>query len=184
MSAAELRTTPWSSGLELLDLPRSHLAKLLCSGHPIEPGALADTDYRGLSLGLPAFVDRLTWKKFKKVFRRDRDTGGLHGWNVRLEQNALDGPCIAKRSRGEPVTFGHYEVRPLGGYRIPLPCRHGLMLDYSTDRNGRVDPLRCVRDPIVALDPGSTRLLLGWSYLDLGVARVGTPSFFVLEREA
>jgi hypothetical protein len=25
--------------------------------------------------------------------------------------------------------------------------------------------------------------LLGWTYLDLGVGRVGTPSYFVLERE-
>jgi hypothetical protein len=29
---------------------------------------------------------------------------------------------------------------------------------------------------------GSAELLLGWSYVDLGVGQVGTPSYFVLTR--
>ena len=38
-----------------------------------------------------------------------------------------------------------------------------------------------LRDPMVALAPGSTERLLGWSYLDLGFA-LPTPSYFLLER--
>ena len=40
-----------------------------------------------------------------------------------------------------------------------------------------------VRDPIVAVHAGSVAMLLGWSYVDLGFARMPTPSYFLLERE-
>ncbi|RLB64229.1 MAG: hypothetical protein DRI90_05055, partial [Deltaproteobacteria bacterium] len=60
---------------------------LLTSGHSIDPRQLDDVEYRGISLGLPAIVEKLTWKKFKKVFHRDPATGVLRGWNVRMEQN-------------------------------------------------------------------------------------------------
>ena len=45
-----------------------------------------------------------------------------------------------------------------------------------------MDPVRRLRDPLVALNPGDPSLLLGWTYLDLGLGlRLGTPSFFSLE---
>ena len=47
---------------------------------------------RGTSLGLPALVEKLTWKTFQKTFYRDPRTGRLLGWNVRLEQDGLDAP--------------------------------------------------------------------------------------------
>jgi len=169
---------------ELLDMPRTELVRLLSSGHPVSTAALRDTEYKGVSLGLPSLVDRLAWKKFKKTFVVDAGTGALRGFNVRLEQNALDAPCVPLLRDGAPIVFGHYVVKSLDGYRIPLPCRHGLMLDYSAGNNRRADPVRWVRDPIVALEPGSAHLLLGWSYLDLGLVKVRTPSFFALEIDA
>ena len=114
------------------------------------------------------------------ISHRIEATGRLRGWNVRLEQNELDAPCEPLRRRGEPITFGHYAVEPLSGYRLPVRCGPGLMLDYGRGKHARFDPLARLRDPIVALEAGETRLLLGCSYVDLGVVRMTTPSFFLL----
>jgi hypothetical protein len=168
----------------LLAMDRAGLRAVLRAGRPIDPDALADTAYRGVSLGLPAWVDRVAWKTFQKVFHRDPRTGRLRGWNVRVEQRGVDAPSTPRRKGGVPVTFGHFAVVPLDGRRVPLPCGEGLLLDYGAGGNAALDPVRWLRDPIVAVVAGSAELLLGWSYLDLGVARVGTPSFFTLEREA
>jgi hypothetical protein len=163
-----------------LSLPRHELAEAMALGHAIDPVRLDDREYKGISLGLPGVIERLTWKKFKKVFHRDPATGRLRGWNVRLAQNGLDEPCLPLERRGAPITFGHYAVEPLSGYKLPLRCGPGLMLDYGKGAHARFDPLARLRDPIVALEAGETRLLLGCSYVDLGVVRMTTPSFFLL----
>jgi hypothetical protein len=170
------------SARDLAAMSRRELMDVLRAGHPIDPHDLDDTEYKGVSLGLPAFVERLTWKTFKKVFHRDAGTGHLRGWNVRIEQNNPDA-YTPKLTNGQPITFGHYRVVPLEGYRMPQPCDHGLMLDYGLGGNAPWDFISRVRDPIVAVNPGDSRLLLGWSYLDLGALRFGTPSFFSLERD-
>jgi len=162
-------------------MSRQQLAELMQRGHAIDPDAIADREFKGTSLGLPGIVEKLTWKKFKKVFCRDQKTGALRGWNVRLEQNGPDEPCVPQRSDGRPKTFGHYQVRPLSGYHPPLLVPRGLMLDYGLGGNKRHDPVGRLRDPIVALEEGNAELLLGWTYLDLGLRRVGTPSYFTLE---
>ena len=146
----------------------------LASGHAIDPEVLNDTEYRGVSLGLPAWVERLTWKTFMKTFHRDPATGRLRGWNVKLEQDGLDAGPRAKVKKGQPLTFGHYEV-------VPGQGRPGLLIHYGLGKNSALDPARLLRDPIVAIHAGSAELLLGWSYLDLGFA-VPTPSYFTLER--
>jgi hypothetical protein len=139
-----------------LDLPRQQLRARLEAGHPIAPNALDDTRYRGISLGLPAWIDRLAWKTFEKTFHRDGDA--LRGWNVRLEQTGVDGPVVPLLKRGEPHTFGHYRV--VQGARW-MELRYGAMVD-----------------PLVALETGETDWLLGRSDL-LGVP---TPSYFLLQR--
>lgn len=168
---------------DFLDLSRDALKRALAAGHPFDPRELDDQEYRGISLGLPRWVERLTWKKFMKTFHRDPNTGALRGWNVRIEQSPLEDPAWEPmRKGGEPFTFGHYRVTELAGYRIPAPVEHGVMIDYGLGGNGLLDFTRRVRDPLVAVNPGSSDLLLGWSYVDLGLFRFGTPSFFVLER--
>lgn len=157
--------------------------RALRAGHPIEQGALDDTEYRGVSLGLPAFVERLTWKTFQKVFHRDPATGRLRGWNVRVEQRGLDAQSVPLRRRGEPVTFGHYEVVPLDPARAPKGLATGLLLDYGLGGGARLAPVGLVRDPVVAVNLGSAGLLLGWTWIELGSLQIGTPSFFLLERE-
>lgn len=159
---------------ELLAASRDELRARLAGGHPIDPSRLDDTVYRGISLGLPAWIERLTWKQFAKAFHRDPRTGRLRGWNVRVEQDGLDRPWRPRLRGGRPWTFGHFAV---------TQERDRLLLDYGAGGNRRADPLNLLRDPLVALRAGSVELLLGWSYLALGPARVPTPSYFLLERD-
>jgi hypothetical protein len=168
---------------DVLRLDRRGLHALLRDGHPIDPRALDDTVYRGISLGLPAWVDRVAWKTFQKVFHRDPATGLLRGWNVRVEQHGVDAASVPVQRDGAPLTFGHFLVTDLAAYRVPHACGAGLMLDYGRGGNAAWDVTRVLRDPIVAIEPGRTDLLLGWSYLDLAGVRVGTPSFFTLDHE-
>ncbi len=168
---------------DLLLLTGSELLNLLCGGHPIDAAELDDREYRGISLNLPGVVERLTWKKFRKTFHRDPRTGRLRGWNVRVQQSPLsDAAFEPMRKRGEPVTFGHYEVYDAEGYDMPAPASRGLMIDYGKGGNSRLDPTARLRDPIVSVN-GDVDLLLGWTFVDLGLTTVRTPSFFVLERD-
>lgn len=167
---------------ELVQMDRGALMEVLESGHPIDPALLDDTEYRGISLGLPKLVDRLAWKTFKKVFCRD-DSGVLRGWNVRIEQgDDIDAPYRPMMRGGTPHTFGHYQVVDAADHRMPCRCA-GLLIHYGLGGNGALDVMRRVRDPIVAVNAGSVDLLLGWSYVDVGVTQLGTPSFFSLERD-
>lgn len=159
---------------ELLAAPRAELRARLAAGHRIDPAWLDDTVYRGISLGLPAWIERLTWKQFAKAFHRDPATGRLRGWNVRIEQDGLDRPWRPRRRGGRPWTFGHFAVVDEGAR---------LLLDYGAGGNRRLDPSGALRDPLVALRAGSAELLLGCTELAIGPARVPTPSFFLLERE-
>ena len=52
----------------LLDLSGADLARRFAQGHPLQAQDLAGFEYRGVSLGLPAFVERLSWKTFVKAF--------------------------------------------------------------------------------------------------------------------
>jgi len=156
---------------------------LLRGGHPIEADALADTQYRGISLGLPAWVERITWKKFMKTFSRDPNSRELVGWNVRVEQDSLSSPWTPLRDKNQRArTFGHYKVVSTEGRQMPNGTQRGLLIDYGLGANRLLDPLRRLRDPIVALRPDDPNLLLGWTYLDLGLGlHAATPSFFSLE---
>lgn len=168
---------------DFLDMNRRDLAHALVSGHPIDPAALDDTQYRGISLGLPRFIERLSWKTFRKVFHRDPATGSLRGWNVRLQQHGLDAPSVPMLRRGRPFTFGHFQVISPEGRPMPLGDYRGLLIDYGLAPHAPFDVTRFLRDPIVALNPGSVDLLLGFSYLEIGPWRFATRSFFTLELE-
>lgn len=163
---------------DLLHMSRAELMGLLRNGHAIDADALEGHTYNGVSLGLPRLVERLTWKKFGKTFYRDPDTGVLRGWNVRMMQTPLTEPWRPRLKGSAPVTFGPYHVtHPEGGEDYDA----GLTIDYSCGGRARSAMAR-LRDPIVAVNPGSADLLLGWTYVDLGGPRLGTPSFFSLQR--
>lgn len=167
---------------DLLSASRRELAALVAAGHPVDPQALDDSEYRGTSLGMPAIVERLTWKTFKKAFHRDPETGALRGWNIRLEQHGVGGPCVPVRRAGRPFTFGHFGARAAPP-RAPRGLGGALLLDYGIGGNHPLDPTAVVRDVLVALEPGRFERLLGWMYLECGPLRVPTPSYFLLERD-
>lgn len=167
----------------LLAMSPAQLREVLAKGHPIEAGALDDTEYKGISLGLPRWVESLAWKTFKKVFHRDRSDGELRGWNVRIAQDGVEGRYEPLRDGDEPRTFGHYRVVPAQGRKVPRGCDRGLLIDYGLGGNGTLDPMGLVRDPLVALEPGSTERLLGYSYVDLWGLQLGTPTYFLLLRD-
>ncbi len=161
-------------------LDRRALADRLNSGHHIDPHALDEKVYRGTSLGLPAIADRLLWKTFQKAFHRDGEV--LRGWNVRLEQDGVEAKSRPMRRRtGEARTFGHFLVRDVPGEAIPGGRCAGLLLDYGRGGQSALDPVSHLCDPIVAVEPGRTDLLLGWTFVKIGRLQVGTPSFFTLE---
>jgi hypothetical protein len=165
---------------EVRALDRASLGVLLREGHSIDAASLANTRYRGTSLGLPAFVERLTWKTFRKVFHHDAARNELRGWNVRVEQRGIDDETVPLRRGGRAVSFGHYRVVEPHARQVPSGCDRGLLIDYGAYERG---PMGRVRDPIVAVNEGSNELLLGWSYVDVGFATMGTPIFFTLQRE-
>ena len=131
---------------DIIGLGGPGLAARMAQGHPIDPAALDDTEYRGISLGLPALVERLSWKTFQKTFHRDPKTGDLRGWNVRLEQRGLDASSVALVKRSAPFTFGHYRVVPMGDRKTPRPVFPGLAIDYALGENGPFYPMRFIVD--------------------------------------
>ena len=162
-------------------MSRKDLAALLREGHAIDPDTLADTEYKGISLGLPSLLEKLSWKTFKKVFYRDPESGKLRGWNVRIDQRDGGYGYRPLMRDGEPFPFGHYQV--VAPSSVPPGVDRGLLIHYGLGQNKPLDPVARLRDPIVAVNAGSSELLLGWSYLDLGFTHVGTPSFFSLQRD-
>ena len=168
---------------EIWEMPRREWRRILAGAKPLEPSALDNSAYRGVSLGLPDFIEELTWTTFQKVFYREPESGRLRGWNVRVEQRGLRAPSVARMRRdGTPWTFGHYAVVSPGKMRVPRRFEHAIVLRYGLSRSW-FDPTRFMRDPIVAVNEGSADLLLGTMYVDFGLFTIPTPSWFTLERE-
>ena len=85
---------------------------------------------------------------------------------------------------GAPRSFGFFELLPAAQGGLPAGLEHSCLIHYGKGRNHRLDPTRLLRDPLVSLEQGGADLLFGWTYLDLGAGlRLGTPSYFVLERD-
>lgn len=149
-------------------------------GYAITPDDIAGYAYRGVSLGLPDIAVRLTWLTFQKIFVKDEERGMVRGFNVRLEQNGRHAASVPRtRGAGEPWTFGHFAVVSAKG-RTKAEWERGVLLDYGAFTASR---LPSPQDPVVSLRPDSADLLLGFTYLAVGRARLATPSWFTLERE-
>lgn len=161
---------------DLLQLDRRDLGAMLGRGHDIPSQVLADREWHGVALGLPRLVEALTWKKFKKVFVSGPD--GLTGYNEAVEQNPLSEQWITRKCRGHPVRYGRFSVRSADA-RMPRGWDRGLLIDYRPPAR-RWDPMRFVRDPLVAVNPDAHDLLLGVSVVGLGQLRIPTPTYFAL----
>lgn len=163
---------------DLLPLPVRDLRALFRAGRPVDPRALEGWAFQGTTLGNPAWIERLTWKTFQKVFRRDERTGRLMGWNVRLEQDGPGAPSRPRMRGGKPDCRWFYEVLPSRG----LGGMDTALVDYARGPNPLLEPLRWVKDPLVAVGPGDD-LLLGVSWVVVGSTCVETPTWFSLRRE-
>jgi hypothetical protein len=170
---------------DLLEMSNDDLFGIVARGAPLDPEALADTSYTGIDLSMPALFHRLMWKSFRKTFHRDPNTGVLRGWNVKVDQTGWDTPPAPKRDRrGQPLTFGHYEVRPAAGLRFPRKWQGGHYLDYRVAGNRFWDiPARMGYCPLVSVNPGSPELLLGWEVFNFSGLLVPIRDFWVLRRE-
>lgn len=166
---------------DLWEMSRAELGATLAAGHPIDLEALRGP-YRGVSLGLGGLIERLSWKTFRKRFERGAGAGDIIGHNERLRQTGLHGPAEPMRDRrGKIKSFGPFRVAPLPPGGSPFHCRAGVLLDYSAFLPS-YSPLSKLRDPLVAVNEGSSELLLGASYLAIGNG-IKTPSYFTLEPE-
>src|SRR5690606_10705718 len=124
---------------ELLDASPRALMSRVERGHPVAPDEVAGAVYRGISLGLPSLIERLSWKTFRKVFVRD-PARGVRGWNERVIQDGLTAPTRPRMRGGRPWHFGHFAVLADAG---------SLLLDYGA-AHPAWHPLARVRDPLVA----------------------------------
>jgi hypothetical protein len=149
---------------DLVGASRRELAALAAHGTPFDPAVLAGRRYDGISLGLPRWLERLTWTKFAKAFARDHATGALRGWNIRIADDGLDRPWTPKQRRdGRAITFGDFTVHRGADGAVALRYPAGVLVD-----------------PLVAL--AGPDLLLGSTQLAVGGRRIQTPSWFVLSR--
>ena len=103
-----------SEAKALCALSRSELQQRFDAGDAIVPESIEGFRYRGVSLGLPAWVERLSWKKFAKTFYRD-EHGHTRGWNIRIEQDSFDLPWRARIKKGKEWSFGPFQLAAVPG---------------------------------------------------------------------
>ncbi|MBT3219797.1 MAG: hypothetical protein HN348_11965 [Proteobacteria bacterium] len=118
---------------DLLGMSRRDLKGTLAKGHPIEAEELSNREYHGISLGLPRWAEKLSWKKFKKVFRREQ-FGGLRGWNVAVVDNSRLSPGPAG-SVGRDSSTGNLCFESAS---VALRPRNGLDEDWIDAKRGNV----------------------------------------------
>lgn len=191
-SPASPSPSPASSGArpplgvrDVLALSPAELRAIIDAAAPLDLDALADTRYTGIDLSLPGWATALLWKTFRKTFHRDPATGVLRGWNVKVAQTGWETPPEPLRDgRGRARTFGHYEVRSARGLPFPRGWEGAHYLDYRFAGNRFADwPSRAAYCPLVAVNPGSMDLLLGWEVFRIAGTNVPIPDHWLLVRE-
>ncbi|MFM8408682.1 MAG: GMC family oxidoreductase, partial [Alphaproteobacteria bacterium] len=166
---------------DLLRMDRHELHAIIDRGHPLDPDALAGHQYQGVDLSLPPWVNRILWKTFRKTFHRDPATGAVRGWNVRMEQQGIDGPRVPKKRRGATWHFAHYELRSTAGQRFPRGWHGPHFLDYGRVGNPFGENLGWT--PLVAVNEGDMSLLLGWEVFRLGPLFIPLRDYWALRLE-
>jgi len=165
---------------EIWALPRPELRTLLENGHKIDPQDLSGWAYHGVSLGLPSWLEALTWKTFTKAFVQDENL--VRGWNIRMKQTGPEGKRVPTMTKGRDKCFGPFAVHePMNG-KLNEVFPQALILDYGAKDIRGDFMLRSLRDPLVALERDNPEMLLGCSWLRIAGAHFSTPSYFTLQR--
>ena len=169
---------------DMLRMTPAGVAEVFRNGHPIKTEQLDNTQYLGIDLSMPAWFHKYFWKTFRKTFYRDPQTGILRGWNVKLEQTGWEGELKPKRnSKGEELAFGHYHVCSAAGKKFPRGWQGADYLDYGVAGNPALDPAGLGYCPLVAVNEGSTDLLLGWEVFKIGGAFVPLNDYWLLKND-
>jgi len=172
------------SAEDILGMDKKAQAEILYRGTPLPLEAVTDSNYLGIDLSLPRWMNKLLWKKFRKTLYRDPEHGVIRGWNVRLVKNGLEGPSIPmKNKQGEEKAFGHFVVREARGVRFPGGWQGGHYLDFIAAGNSRFDPAQFGFCPMMAVNEGSADLILGWEVFKFGAIFVPLPDYWLLQRE-
>ncbi len=167
---------------DLMAMNRHQLHAIIERAYPLDLTALEETQYQGIDLSLPPFMNRILWKTFRKTFHRDPQSGALRGWNVRMEQTGIDGPRVPMKNRdGKPRSFAHYEVRSAVGLRFPRGWKGAHYFDYGVVGNPFAEAPGYT--PVVAVNEGSMDLLLGWEIFKLGPLFLPLPDYWALRLE-
>lgn len=168
----------------MLKMNLAQVAEVFRNGHPIKTEELYNTQYLGIDLSMPEWFHKYFWKTFRKTFYLDPQTDRLRGWNVKLEQTGWEGELKAKcNSKGEELAFGHYEVCSAVGKKFPKGWQGADYLDYGIAGNPTLDPAGLGYCPLVAVNEGSTELLLGWEVFKIGGLFVPLNDYWLLKRD-
>lgn len=161
---------------DLVAMPGPELHAIMDAAHPFDPDAIAGRQFLGSDLSMGRIGRGILWQTFRKLFVHDERDGHVRGWNVRMEQHGLHGPRVPMRRRnGEEKSFAHYRVRESHGIDWPRGWQGTQFLDYTTVGNTIVD--RWGYTPLVAVNEGSSELLLGWEVFRVG-SRFVAPSMY------
>lgn len=169
---------------DLVRMKPDEVKAVFLNGHPLEADEVADCQYLGVDLCLPAWVNKILWKTFRKTFYRDPKTGIIRGWNVRLKQTGWSGPTTPlTKSNGKEISFGHYQLLSAEGKKFPGSWKGSHYLDYGSAGNHPWDPAAYTYCPIVAVNPGSSDLLLGWEVFKIGPWFIPLSDYWALKKE-
>ena len=169
---------------DMVTMDKKQVADVFNNGHPIPVNDLPNSQYLGVDLSLPSWVNKILWKTFRKTFYRDEDSGVIRGWNVKLEQTGYGFPTIAKKdSQGNELAFGHYHVCSAAGKSFPKSWRGADYLDYGVAGNPFYDVAGLGYCPLVAVNEGSADLLLGWEVFKIGSLFIPLNDYWLLKKE-
>ena len=173
MSTAPARTLELD---DLMTMSGKELHAIMAAAHPIDPDAIVGKQFLGTDLSMPKIGQKILWQTFRKTFVRDEEHGDVRGWNVRMEQRGIHGAQVPMRRKdGTPKSFAHYRLRSAEGRRWPRGWVGGHYLDYTIAGNPLAEGL--MTTPIVAVNEGSSDLILGWEIFSIG-GRLIAPSMY------
>jgi hypothetical protein len=155
-----------SSLASLLLLDQRGLAERFARGRPVQ--TLAAGRFRGVSLGLPRVIEKLTWKLFAKdVVVVD---GAQQGGNGRVHQPPA-------RDAATQLSTPLLERKTFAPFVIGSDDDGAAIIDYR--RSSNPFPLSHTIDPLVAVDDD---VMLGVSDLHVAGRVQRTPTWFALLR--
>lgn len=168
----------------MLNMSNKDVAQVFRNGHPVNKEELINKKYLGIDLSLPPLMNKILWKTFRKTFYREPETGIIRGWNVRLEQTGWEQQTIAmKNKKGEQIAFGHYHLLHAKGKKFPKGWQGADYLDYGVAGNAPYDLARLGYCPLVAVNEGSSELLLGWEVFKIGNIFIPLNDYWLLKMD-